>query len=95
MEKLTKDNKHYLFENPSVIDLIEKEIEKEELNEECIEALCSNVNASHLIEKYIDKLSDQAICKLNKNPCAMGILEKNPTLISEDILKNPSIFEKK
>ena len=43
MDKLTKENRHYLFENPSVIDLIEKEIEKDELNEECIKALCSNV----------------------------------------------------
>ena len=95
MEKITKDNRQYLFENPSVIDLIEKEIEKEELNDECIEALCSNINACHLIEKYIDKLSDQAICKLNKNPSAMGILERNPSLITSDILENKAIFEEK
>ena len=95
MDKLTKENRHYLFENPSVIDLIEKEIEKEELNEECIKALCSNVNACHLIEKYIDKLSESAIYKLNKNPSAMDILEKNPNLITIQILENPSIFEEK
>ena len=95
MDKLTKENRHYLFENPSVIDLIEKEIEKDELNEECIKALCSNVNACHLIEKYIDKLSESAIYKLNKNPSAMDILEKNPNLITIEIFENPSIFEKK
>ena len=95
MDKLTKDIRHYLFENSSVIDFIEKEIEKEELNEECIKALCSNVNACHLIEKYIDKLSERAINKINKNPSAMHILEKNPNLITSKILENPSIFEEK
>ena len=95
MDKLTKENRHYLFENPSVIDLIEKEIEKDELNEECIKALCSNVNACHLIEKYLDKLSESAIYKLNKNPSAMDILEKNPSLITSEIFENTAIFEKK
>lgn len=95
MDKLTKNNRHYLFENPNVIDLIEREIEKGELNKECIEALCSNVNASHLIEKYINKLSDKGLSNLNKNPSAINILKNNPQLISVEIFKNTAIFEEK
>jgi len=94
MDKLNDTNRYRLFENPSVVDIIEKELEKG-LDDKCMESLCRNINASHIIEKYIEKLNENAICILNTNAGAIHLLEKNPQLVDSTILQNPAIFESK
>ena len=95
MDKLNDANRCYLYENPSVVDLIEKDLETREIDENCLKVLCGNTNACHLIEKYKEKLNENMLYNLNTNPGAIHFLEKNRHLVDICILYNKAIFAPK